>query len=65
MRKKRMWWIIAGVVAVGAAAWGPIVSNVEQAKYDVVESDGSIEIRDYAPMIVAEVDVTGEREPAI
>lgn len=60
-----MWWIIAGVAAMGAATWGPIVSNVEQAKYEVVESHGSIEIRDYAPMIVAEVEVSGEREPAI
>lgn len=60
-----MWWIIAGVVAVGAVAWGPIVSNVEQAKYEVVESHGDIQIRDYIPMIVAEVDVTGERELAI
>ncbi len=60
-----MWWIIAGIVALGAAAWGPIVSNVEQAKYTVVEKHGNIEIRDYAPMIVAEVQVSGERQPAI
>ena len=60
-----MWLVIAGVVAVGAAAWGPIMSNVEQAKYEVVESHGDFEIRDYAPMIVAEANVTGEREEAI
>ncbi len=60
-----MWWIIAGVVAVGAAAWGPIVSNVEQAKYEVVESQGDIQIRDYAPMTVAEAEVSGERKEAI
>jgi hypothetical protein len=41
------------------------VSNVEQAKYDVVESHGAIEIRDYAPMIVAEASVPGDRETAI
>ena len=64
MRKKYI-WIIAAVVAAGAVLSGPIVSNVEQAKYEVVEAHGAIEIRDYAPMIVAEVDVTGEREPAI
>ena len=44
---------------------GPIVSNVEQPKYQVVESSNNIEIRDYAPMIVAEVDVTGGRRDAI
>jgi SOUL heme-binding protein len=31
----------------------------------VVESSGNIEIRDYAPMIVAEVDMPGERRDAI
>jgi DNA gyrase inhibitor GyrI len=67
MRKKYMWWIIgiAGVTLLAAALWGPIVSNVEQPKYQVVESSGNIEIRDYAPMIVGEVDVTGGRRDAI
>jgi effector-binding domain-containing protein len=60
-----MLWIIAGVAVIGAAAWGPIVSNVEQAKYEVVESHGAIEIRDYAPMIVAEAEVSGERKESI
>jgi hypothetical protein len=67
MWKKYMWWIIgiAGVTLLAAALWGPIVSNVEQPKYQVVESSGNIEIRDYAPMIVAEVDMPGERRDAI
>jgi effector-binding domain-containing protein len=60
-----MWWIAAGVIALGAAAWGPIMSDVEQAKYTVVEQHDRIEIRDYEPMIIAEVDVSGEREDAI
>lgn len=64
MKKKYLWFIPVALVA-GFAAWGPIVSNVEQAKYDVVESHGAIEIRDYAPMIVAETEVKGERESAI
>ncbi len=66
--KRRIMWILLGAVALVAAAaisWGPIVSNVEQAKYDVVETHGDIEIRDYAPMIVAEVSVSGNREAAI
>lgn len=53
------------IVLLGAALWGPIVSNVEQAKYTVVEKRGNIEIRDYASMIVAEVDVSGTREESI
>ena len=62
-----MWWIIGivGVALLAAALWGPIVSNVEQPKYQVVESSGNVEIRDYAPMIVAEVDIPGERRDAI
>jgi effector-binding domain-containing protein len=63
--KKRIVWLLTGVVILAAILWGPIVSNVEQAKYDVVETHGSIEIRDYAPMIVAEVSVPGDREKAI
>ena len=65
MRKKYMWWLILGVVILAAVLWGPIVSNVEQPKYKVIERDGDIEIRDYASMIIAEVDVSGERDKAI
>lgn len=67
MRRTYMWWLIAvvAVVLLGAALWGPIVSNVEQPKYHVVESSGNIEIRDYAPMIVAEAEVAGDRRDAI
>jgi len=67
MWNKYMWWIIGivGVTLLSAALWGPIVSNVEQPKYQVVKSSGNIEIRDYAPMIVAEVDIPGERRDAI
>jgi effector-binding domain-containing protein len=60
--------IIAATVvlaAAGAALVGPIMSDVEQAKYDVVEAHGAIEIRDYAPKIVAEAQVSGERKEAI
>ena len=67
MSKKLVWWIV-GIVAVlllGAALWGPIVSNVEHPKYTLAERSGDIEIRDYAPMIVAETEVTGERREAI
>jgi SOUL heme-binding protein len=60
-----MWWTIAVVAILCAVLWGPIMSNVEQAKYRVVEKQGNIEIRDYAPMIVAEAEVAGERESAI
>jgi DNA gyrase inhibitor GyrI len=53
------------VVLLGAALWGPIVSNVEQPKYQIAESSGNIEIRNYPPMIVAEAEVSGDRRDAI
>ena len=60
-----MLWIIPALVILGAAAWSQTVSNVEQAKYEVVSSQGDIEVRLYAPMIVAEAEVTGDRKLAI
>jgi len=62
-----MWWLLAVLVVVtlGVTLWGPIVSNVEQPNYQVVERSGAIEIRDYAPVIVAEVEMSGERRQAI
>jgi hypothetical protein len=62
-----MWELIAGLVLLllGATLWGPIVSNVEHPKYQVAERSGNIEIRDYAPMIVAEAQVSCERRGAI
>jgi hypothetical protein len=41
------------------------MSNVEQPDYKLVTSEGNIEIRDYFPMILAEVEVSGERKQAI
>jgi hypothetical protein len=68
MKRKSMMLILGALalVVAGAALWGPVVSStVEQPAYDVESVDGAIEIRRYAPMIVAEVDVSGEREAAI
>ena len=60
-----MIWIAVGVALAGLAAWGPIASDVEQAKYEVVEAADGFEIRTYAPHIVAETTVEGERKQAI
>lgn len=66
MRKKYMWWIVpAGILLLAGALYGPIVSNVEQPKYKVVKKDRNIEIRDYPSMIVAQVDVSGQRDTAL
>lgn len=64
MRQKIIFTMI-GLAVIAAAAAGPIMSNVEQAKYTIVETHGDVEIRDYAPMIVAEAEVKGPRAEAI
>jgi len=44
---------------------GNIIKNIENPDYHLIASKKDIEIRDYAPMIVAEVEVSGERQRAI
>ena len=56
---------IAVIVAIAGAAAGPIMSQVEQPGYSVSRADGAIEIRQYGPLIAAEVEVGGERSVAI
>ncbi len=63
--RKLVLWIVLILAIIAATTWGLIVSNVEQAKYEVVETHGNIQIRDYSPMIVAETEVSGERKEAI
>ena len=41
------------------------MSRVEQPEYQIVTSEGSIEIRSYDAMIAAEAEVQGERKTAI
>lgn len=55
--------IVLGIILAIVA--DRIISHVEQPDYTVVKSNGNIEIRDYAPMILAEVEVSGERKQAI
>ena len=56
---------IIGIVFMGAIAAGPIMSDVETPSYEIVKSRDAIEIRQYEPMIIAEVQVNGKREDAI
>jgi hypothetical protein len=66
-RRRLSYWIggILVLVVVAGAAAGPIMSRVEQPEYKIESSDGSIEVRSYGPMIVAEAVVEGERKAAI
>ena len=68
MNRKYLWWALAsagGAAALAALLWGPIASQVERARYKTVRRERNIEIRDYTPMIVAEVELSGDREEAI
>lgn len=66
MRKRWKMIVAIGVILVlGAVLAGPIMSDVETPNYEVVQSEGNIEIRRYDPMIIAEVQMTGQREEAI
>lgn len=65
MRGTRLKAAALAALLVVSASWAPTVAAVEEARYDVVEGDGAVEIRDYAPMIVAETLVEGDRDRAI
>jgi effector-binding domain-containing protein len=65
---KKKWIVILSVISIILIACvmiGPIMSNVEQPNYQVITSEQGIDIRQYMPMIIAEVEMRGEREEAI
>lgn len=57
-------------IGLGLAAGGAVIGyaqyerGVEQAKYTVLISAGEFDVREYAPLVVAEVVITGPREQA-
>ena len=57
--------LIVATILVGALATGPIMSNVETPSYKVIQSKGKIEIREFDPMVIAEVQLVGRRKDAI
>ena len=65
---KKKWTMITSIIALilflGVLA-GPVMSDVEKPDYKVFQSEQNIEIRQYEPMIIAEVEVDGKREDAI
>ena len=65
-KKIMVWGLLCLMVAVGLfALWGYMSSQVEQSPYTVISQNGAIEVRDYPPMVVAEVTTTGTRDEAI
>ena len=51
---------------LGAAMIGPIMSNVEVPAYKIVKKEQNIEfVRQYPPLIIAEVKTAGSRQDSI
>ncbi len=61
----RLPWVVPIALILLACLSGTIMSQVEQPTYILLESAGEIEVRQYGPMIVAEVEVRGERLKAL
>lgn len=65
---KRMLIWLAGIavaaVAVLGALWWYVAWNVEVPAYTVARSDAAFEVRDYPPLVLAEVTTTGDRMTA-
>lgn len=53
-----------GLLALGGAVAYAQYRDTEEPQYSVVQSDGKFELRDYEPMIVAEVAHSGDRRRA-
>jgi len=65
-----MSWLQRFLAVIAALLGAPSASradssDVEHARYVVVSTSGEMEIRDYAPQIVAQTIVSGERDAAI
>ncbi len=56
--RKVLWGLITLPWMMGCSVVG--VNSVEEARYEVRVADGDFEIRDYAPMVVAETVVSGD-----
>lgn len=69
MRKARMALLLLGCVGVIAAAsyagfiW--YVAQVEQPEYRSIKRAGPFELREYSPLVVAEVTRAGDRRTAV
>ncbi|MXP29439.1 heme-binding protein [Porphyrobacter algicida] len=65
MRKKLVLLTGASLAGLAAISWSILGSDVETPDYELISKTGNIEVRSYAPMIVAETTVEGDREEAI
>ena len=65
---KKKWIVIATIVVIVVISGilvEPIISDVETPNYRVIELHGNFEIRRYEPIIIADVQIEGNRKKAI
>ena len=60
--KKVLLMSLSALLSAGCSVIG--ISSVEETSYDVVQSDGNLEVRRYAPHLVAKTVVSGDFDKA-
>jgi hypothetical protein len=61
-------WIVASLAGLAVAVvggWVLYMRSIDQPSYELVVKEGTIEVRDYGPMTVAEVTRQGDRDSAV
>ena len=64
-RKSIIFLLILIALLLTGFSIGPIMSRVEIPKFRLLSTHDNIEIREYNAMLIAEVEIVGEREEAI
>lgn len=57
--------VLLPVLLIIGLSVGPIMSQVEKPNYVLIRKTDNVEIRTYPPLLVAQVEVQGERKPSI
>jgi hypothetical protein len=60
MRIPRVSRSLLAVLSVSIALWAPRLMAIEEPRYEVIGTYPAFELREYAPYLVAEVDVSGD-----
>ncbi len=65
----KLFLILLGIAAlvgiVGLLVFVYVIQNVEKPDYQVLAQDGNFELRDYPPLVVAEVSGSGDRQQSL
>jgi hypothetical protein len=61
--RRSVFW--SALLFLGLIMIGPAMAQIEEPQYKIIVSEGDFELRDYAPYIVAEVVIEGDRDSAV